>query len=291
MPPMLKHRLPSGLLMIAGLLGLMWLDNRIEARGGPPGAVLYILFLIFALFASVELAALLRAKWGHCARATLWLSAAAGCTMVYALPAIETPLTAVAVFGSGVATVLFAAMFRHSYVRKQTQGAANAGASAVFALVYLGLLPGMYLLIRHAGYSAWVIAGMMLIVKSCDIGAYFTGSAIGRHKLIPWLSPGKTWEGLMGGMAASAGCAGGLAMWFNYLHPAEPIALWYAPLAGLMLGFIGQVGDLIASLLKRDAGIKDWAATIPGFGGAMDVGDSLLLVAPVAYWLLTLAPG
>ena len=291
MPGMLKHRLPSGLLMIAGLLGLMWLDNRVAAWSGLQGLVLYLLFLVFALLASVELAALLRAKWGHCSRITLWLSAAAGCTMVYALPLIQLPLTAVGVFGSGVATVLFAAMFRHSYVRKQTQGAAAAGASAVFALVYLGLLPGMYLLIRHADYSAWVIAAILLIVKSCDIGAYTTGSLIGRHKLIPWLSPGKTWEGLLGGMGLSAAVCLGLTLWFNHLEPARAIAWWYALPAGLILGLIGQIGDLIASLLKRDAGVKDWAATIPGFGGAMDVGDSLLLVAPAAYWLLTLAPG
>ena len=287
---MLRHRLPSGLLMMAGLLGLMWLDDRMEALGARPGVVLYVLFLLFALLSSVELAALLRAKWGHCARATLWVSAAAGLTMVYALPEIEQPRTAVAFFGSGIATILFAAMFRHSYVRKQTQGAAAAGASAILALVYLGLLPGMYLMIRDAGYSAWVIAAIMLIVKACDIGAYFTGSLIGRHKLIPWLSPGKTWEGLVGGMVVSGLCAMALAAWYNLLHPDQPIALWYAPLAGLVLGLLGQIGDLIASLLKRDAGVKDWATTIPGFGGAMDVGDSLLLVAPVAYWLLTLAP-
>ena len=60
--------------------------------------------------------------------------------------------------------------------------------------------------------------------------------------------------------------------------------------AGVLLGLLGQIGDLLASLLKRDAGVKDWAATIPGFGGVMDVADSILLVAPVAYWLITLAP-
>jgi phosphatidate cytidylyltransferase len=287
---MLRYRLPSGLLMIAALLGLMWLDNKLGARGYPPGLAMLGIVLSMAAFASLELATLLRAKWGHCSRMTLWLSAVVGAVMVFALPLIETPLTAVAVFGSGIAGVLFAAMFRHSFVRKQTQGAANAGASATFALVYLGILPGIYLLIRQAGYSAWVIAAILLIVKACDIGAYFTGRLIGRHKLIPWLSPGKTWEGLAGGMLASAAVAAGCTAWGNAVGATDGIPLWYAAVAGLVLGFLGQVGDLLASLLKRDAGIKDWAATVPGFGGVMDVADSLLIVAPVAYWLLTLAP-
>ena len=288
---MLKYRLPSGLLMVACLCGLMWLDNRLGARGFPPGLALLALVLLMGALASIELAALLRAKWGHCSRMTIWLSAVVGITMVFALPLIETPLTAVAVFGSGVAGVLFAAMFRHSYAQKQTQGAAAAGASATFAMVYLGILPGLYLLIRQAGYSAWVIAAILLVVKSCDIGAYFTGRLIGRHKLIPWLSPGKTWEGLAGGMIFSALLAAAFTAWANHLVGHDSVPLWYAAGCGLVLGFLGQVGDLVASLLKRDAGVKDWAATIPGFGGVMDVADSVLIVAPVAYWLLTLAPG
>lgn len=290
MPPMLKHRIPSGLLMTGGLLLLMWADNAVGRRGGPPGAVLFGLMLVMIVLASRELATLLRAKWGHCSHLTTWLGATAGCTMVFVLPQLDSPRTAVAVFGSGVAAVLFAAMFRHSFAKQQTDGAAAAGANGTFALVYLGILPGMYLLIRQADYSAWVIAAVVMIVKSCDIGAYFTGTFLGKHKLIPWLSPGKTWEGLIGGMAFAALWAVVFTLIGNRADPDHAIAVWFAVPAGLLLGLIGQVGDLVASLLKRDAGVKDWAATIPGFGGVMDVADSLLLVAPVAYWLLTLAP-
>lgn len=294
---MLKHRVPSAIMMTAGLLLLMWADDVLGRRGMPPGLILLGLVLVLSAVASIELSALLRAKWGHCSRFSTWGSAAVGALMVYFLPMLDSPQTAVAVFGSGVAGVLFFSMFRHSFARKQTEGAAAAGANAAFAMVYLGILPGLYLLMREdgpgstgGGYSAWVIAAILLVIKSCDIGAYFTGRFLGKHKLIPWLSPGKTWEGLAGGMGLAGLLAVGFTLWGNHLVPERAIAVWYALLAGMLLGFLGQVGDLVASLLKRDAGIKDWAATIPGFGGVMDVADSVLIVAPVAYWLLVLAP-
>lgn len=280
--------------MTAGLLLLMWADDALGRRGMQPGLILLGLVLVLSAVASIELATLLRAKWGHCSRLSTFGSAAVGCLMVFFLPMIESPRTAVAVFGSGVAGVLFFSMFRHSFLRKETQGAAAAGANAAFAMVYLGILPGMYLLIREGGpgvgYSAWVIAAIIMIVKSCDIGAYFTGRFLGKRKLIPWLSPGKTWEGLVGGMAFAALWAVVFTLIGNHWVPERAIAVWYAVPAGMLLGFLGQVGDLVASLLKRDADVKDWAATIPGFGGVMDVADSVLIVAPVAYWLLTLAP-
>lgn len=276
--------------MAGGLLLLMWADNALEARGGRAGLVLLGLVLLLGALASRELATLLRSKWGDCSTTSTVLSAVIGCLLIYFLPWIESPQTAVAVFGSGVAAVLFGSMFRHSFAKKQTDGAAAAGASATFAMVYLGMLPGMYLLIREAGYSAWVIGAILLIVKSCDIGAYFTGRFLGKRKLIVWLSPGKTWEGLFGGMAFSALWAVIFTLINNSADPSNTIAVWFAVPAGLLLGLLGQVGDLFASLLKRDAGAKDWAATIPGFGGVMDVADSVLLVAPVAYWLLVLAP-
>ncbi|MBB6428710.1 phosphatidate cytidylyltransferase [Algisphaera agarilytica] len=287
---MLKHRIPSGIMMTLGLVLLMWADDALGRRGMPPGLILLGLVIALGALASTELAALLRAKWGHCSRLSTFGSAAVGCLMVYLLPMIETPRTAVAFFGSGVAGVLFFSMFRHSFLRKETQGAAAAGANAVFAMVYLGILPGMYLLIREAGYSAWVIAAIIMVVKSCDIGAYFTGRFLGKHKLIEWLSPGKTWEGLVGGMLFAGLWAVVFTLIGNHLVPERAIAPLYALPAGMLLGFLGQVGDLVASLLKRDAGVKDWAATIPGFGGVMDVADSALIVAPVAYWLITLAP-
>jgi phosphatidate cytidylyltransferase len=139
----------------------------------------------------------------------------------------------------------------------------------------------------------------MLIAKSCDIGAYFAGRHLGRHKLIPWLSPAKTWEGLIGGMLLSGLLAAGLT-WVgaglgllgSILGPeTDPslVGLLAAALAGALIGLAGQGGDLVASMLKRDAGFKDFSQTMPGFGGMLDVIDSLLLTAPVGYGLLLIA--
>ncbi|MEE9404715.1 MAG: phosphatidate cytidylyltransferase [Algisphaera sp.] len=292
---MLKHRVPSGIAMVAGLLLLIWADDKLGARGTlRPGLLLLLALLAVLLLASVELAALLRAKWGRSHAAVLYMGAAAGLVLTFACPQMPDPRTAAALFATAVAVIMLTAFFTHSFFRQEPQGATTAGASALFAMGYLGILPGLYLLLRTGGpgvaFSGWVIAAVLMTTKSCDIGAYFTGRFLGKHKLIPWLSPGKTWEGLAGGMAFSALWAVIFALWGSHLVPDRAIAWWYAAPAGLLLGFLGQVGDLLASLLKRDAGLKDWAKTIPGFGGVMDVADSVLLVAPAAYWLLTLAP-
>jgi phosphatidate cytidylyltransferase len=127
---------------------------------------------------------------------------------------------------------------------------------------------------------------VLVTTKSCDIGAYFTGRAIGRHKLIQWLSPGKTWEGFFGGVLF-AGVVGGIGAWvLSEVGVNSPSSIAIGTLAGLAFGVVGQAGDLIASLFKRDAGIKDAGHVLPGFGGVLDVLDSLLLALPVAYWIL-----
>ncbi|MFW5681789.1 MAG: phosphatidate cytidylyltransferase, partial [Phycisphaeraceae bacterium] len=175
--------------------------------------------------------------------------------------------------------------------------------AALLALIYLGTLPGFLLAIRR-WHSAWVVVGIVLVIKASDIGAYFVGRAIGRHKLIPWLSPGKTWEGLAGGVAMSALVAVGLVALSNELgvsgryvydenltsrrFAALDYPLWLAAIAGGLLALAGVLGDLTASLFKRDAGLKDSGKSIPGFGGVLDVIDSLVLAAPVAYWMVRL---
>ena len=123
---------------------------------------------------------------------------------------------------------------------------------------------------------------ILLCVKMTDIGAFFTGRAIGKHKLIPWLSPGKTWEGLAGGLVLS-GIVGAC------FAPSIVDLEWYkGALFGILIGGIGQLGDLLESMMKRDADVKDSGDLIPGFGGMLDVIDSPLLAAPFAYLLFSL---
>jgi len=127
-----------------------------------------------------------------------------------------------------------------------------------------------------------VILMILLVVKFTDIGAYFGGRAIGRRKLILWLSPGKTWEGLFCGLL-TAGLVG------MACAPRVSQLTWdKAFVFGVIIGGIGQLGDLLESMMKRDAEVKDSSKLIPGFGGILDVTDSPLLAAPFAYVVFSL---
>ena len=131
-----------------------------------------------------------------------------------------------------------------------------------------------------------VLVLFLVSVKFMDIGAYFTGSAIGKHKLIPWLSPGKTWEGLAGGTVVSAGMAILTAAALGVHLSEHPMRWVQAGVFGAVVGLVGQFGDLAESLLKRAANVKDSGHLVPEFGGLLDILDSPLLAAPAGYLLL-----
>jgi phosphatidate cytidylyltransferase len=171
----------------------------------------------------------------------------------------------------------------------------EALASTLFGLVYVGLL--LQFLVRIAtplpgdGFPpdarlflcVWVVA----VAKFCDVGALLAGLAFGRHPLAPRISPKKTWEGVAGGLVLAMAVGGlGAALVGSRLLPGlTPLraALLAAPIAGA-----GVVSDLVESALKRRAAIKDSGGVIPGIGGIFDLSDSLILAAPVGYFLLGL---
>ena len=221
--------------------------------------------------------------------------------------------------GGGVASALVAV-----YRRDPSGTLRDAGATWLM-IGYLGVLGAVALQLRcgrdmRGQDGAWLFLLTALITKASDIGAYLVGSSIGRHKLIPSISPGKSVEGAIGGLLASAGAA----VLFTSLHavaaeaagPASEAAvygfgdklagivadatralsheysrngippIWRALLFGAAMSAVGQVGDLFESCFKRDAGIKDSASYLPGFGGSLDLLDSVLLALPVAWFLL-----
>ena len=137
-------------------------------------------------------------------------------------------------------------------------------------------------------FALWVV----VVAKFSDIGALLVGKTIGRHKMAPSISPGKTIEGLIGGLGASAGI-GALIPWLiiNY----SPTLIEFGPfdfsptqgaIWGLLIAITSVIGDLIASVLKRLAGMKDSGGSIPGIGGLLDLTDSLILAAPTGYFIL-----
>ncbi|MFN8178719.1 MAG: phosphatidate cytidylyltransferase [bacterium] len=168
-------------------------------------------------------------------------------------------------------------------------------ATTMFGVFYVGWLMLHLLLLRElprefglpdSAGSSFVLY-VFLLAWGCDTGAYFTGLAIGRHRLAPKVSPKKSVEGAAGGFLACVGAAFLGRAWFvrdaagaAYLTSGQTLAL------GILVGVAAQLGDLVESLLKRDAQIKDTSAMIPGHGGVLDRFDSLLFSAPVAYYFL-----
>lgn len=152
---------------------------------------------------------------------------------------------------------------------------------AGFAYLYLSLCTAhLILLIALPQGRAWLLLLTAITVAS-DTAAFYTGSKLGRHKLCLAISPGKTWEGFAGGLAGSLGAA----LLVRHLFLPEQNLFWIVFIA-LLLGSLGAVGDLSESIIKRAFGAKDSGSLLPGHGGLLDRIDSLLLTAPLLYYLL-----
>jgi phosphatidate cytidylyltransferase len=158
---------------------------------------------------------------------------------------------------------------------------ASVGATLV-GVLYVPLL-GSHLVALRTGFpqplSAHLLSFFFLVLMGSDAGAYYTGRALGRRKLAPSISPGKTWEGAVGGVVAALLMADLAHFWFFRELPLK----YMMPLAGVM-AVLGIFGDLAESALKRGAGAKDAANILPGHGGILDRLDSLLFNAPLIYY-------
>ncbi len=181
-----------------------------------------------------------------------------------------------AILAAGVLAAVFLPAVRPSRVKAQD------GLGSVFALVYLAWLASHFILLRQLpGGRAPFFAGL-LGTWAFDSGSYFVGKGFGRHKLAPRTSPGKSVEGLAGGVVVGAVVIVWLAVGWLGLGMVEAAAL----AAAIMTA--AQLGDLAESALKRQAGVKDSGTLIPGHGGVLDRFDSLLAVMPTVYYLWVL---
>jgi phosphatidate cytidylyltransferase len=289
---MLWKRLITGPILIAILLAVLWWDQTVgrisigmDGAALPRGIVITGLCLIVSAMAAYELSKLLRAHGGR--PSALLLTAACWALLILAWGTGTDPGGQPRAGFAYVLLILGGTWFvslAWSARSQCAQGAMRDATATVALAIYIGGMLSFLLMLRTE-VSAWWIAGLVLIVKSCDIGAYFTGMCIGRHKLIPWLSPAKTIEGLIGGLVTS-GLVGWATLAVLGSPTPEPMHTAMMILMGVLLGGAGQCGDLAMSLLKRDAGIKDSSSLLPGMGGVMDVLDSLLLAAPVAWCII-----
>lgn len=289
----LRWRLILGVTFIAGLLGLCWLD----AHALRPGLWLGGLAIAAACLCAGELLAMLRARglapWTPAFYASAILPVAFSCVPIL-FPNIMWNLT-LGAYGwlalgllAGLATALLSEMRRFD---GQGNSLTNIAVTA-FAALYLGGCVGSMVQLRivraPASVAGWegLFPLLLLIatVKLSDIGQYAVGRTIGRHKLAPRISPGKTWEGAVGGIALacvviSAAVGSRLFGWANLSWLSLGVLMAFTA----SVAVAGLIGDLSESMLKRAAGFKDSSTWMPGFGGVLDLVDSLLLSAPVAY--------
>jgi phosphatidate cytidylyltransferase len=242
----------------------------------PRGTIVAALIVALVVLGQIEFAGLLAAKNLKAFTPVSIITSAA--------------LATVPIFNFQLSTVNFVLAFGllglllYQYLRCGTSGVlANCGANC-FSIIYLGLLSSFALAIR-VDFGVWPLLMFVFVVKSADIGAYAVGTLFGKHKFSPRVSPGKTWEGAGAAAAAAVVVALAFAAGFDIMPWQWAIAF------GFLLACVGQAGDLAESMMKRDAGRKDAANRVPGFGGVLDIVDSPLVAAPFVYLFFMLLRG
>lgn len=289
---MLRWRLTLGTVFIAALVGWVYLDVQAARETHlPPGLFLLPLALTICVAATGEYLSFVREREpninGTAVQVGNWMIVAA--PWFGACSGVEGGVGRFHVLSIALAVlwVFLVEIFR--YDKDKSKHVTERIAFSVLGLAYIGVLLSFIVRLRLSPVGIFPLVMMLVVVKSADIGAYTVGRLFGKHKMAPKLSPGKTWEGFFGGLAFSV--VGGVALGYFtdmdlWVTPSvnEPFHQWtrYIPFA-LVVGAVGVVGDLAESLLKRDFGRKDSSNWMPGFGGVLDLIDSPLLAAPVAW--------
>jgi len=271
-------RIIVGAVLIGVIVALLWLDVHFEDR--TCGMIIAPVIGLLVLVAFVEVHHLLKTKGLD----ALWISGGLGSVALATLPVWwqwvgEYSVPAghhVLMVMSGILILIFL----DQMARRSIDAALSRISATALAVLYLGVGGAMVLTVRLY-YGMDLLILFLATIKATDIGAYFVGSMFGKHALVKHLSPNKSWEGLLGGLAA--GLLVGLG-----LHWILDVgwAFWNTLVFALAMGLAGQFGDLCESLLKRSAAVKDSGRLLPEFGGVLDMLDSVLLAAPVALLLL-----
>jgi phosphatidate cytidylyltransferase len=217
-------------------------------------------------------------------------------------PGNASPLNAMVIFifATGIAAALAPFIFLSIGMRRgDLRTGYPAAAAAAFAFTYVALPLGMLVLLRQLWAGAFYLLYLLLVVWAGDILAYFVGKSVGRHLMAPRISPKKTWEGAAASLVASVGVgwllfahaerissallSWGLIVRRDGLFGLEAPAMAPVILLTVALNIAAQLGDLVESLIKRGAGVKDSGALLPGHGGMLDRIDALLFAAPVLW--------
>jgi len=294
---MLGWRLFLSAFLIPLLIGIFYLDNSF----GEKAPLLLVFCLLLALRGVWELVELLRIRSFdiHFPMTALCTVCVIGAAWVphwmTTIPADSCPTAVLGVtLVVYVVSVLLLFLFEAVRYREPGKSMETLGAE-VLIVSYVGILLSTTVQLRwvagvQAGYLA--IGSLVVAAKCGDSGAYFLGRFWGKRKMTPRLSPGKTWMGAFGALIGSG--LGGWA-WLQFATPLfntdwEPCDWYWSVLFGVIIGAAGLVGDVCESLIKRDTEKKDSASLMPGFGGILDLLDSILYAGPVAYILWIFLP-
>jgi phosphatidate cytidylyltransferase len=284
-----------GAVLVALSAAVLAIDTRFE----PWYPFLFLLTAFLSLVATYEFLHLLDDE----RRPPDWLAYGGVAALLIAnwlphLPHVAPPLADPWTLIAGTfAGIVLSAFIREMVIFQGPGYAVTRISLTLFLAAYLGLLPSFFAQLRWLRWTdppsdreattrgTLALALAIFVPKFCDVGAYFTGRFLGRHRATPVLSPKKTWEGFAGGLAAAVLTA----LVIHHLGPVFPGGEWAwlsATAFGLVVGFVGILGDLAESLIKRDCQKKDASQVVPGFGGVLDVVDSIVFAAPVVYWWL-----
>jgi len=304
---MLRQRLLSGFLLGLAAVVVAWLDIYLESRkyydyfwgySPPRGLLIALVVAGLAIIAIREFYALSRAAGLHPFR---FVGAVVSTYLILETCGPGVPHASLWAKFERVDFTLFVvagglcAAFMLQVARWGTKGAFGNIGVTLLGSIYVGLLGSFVVRIRQINWlgpecydpvnGVYYLALFIVTIKATDTCAFFTGHYLGRHKLIPYISPGKTVEGLIGGLV------GGIIACVVVSHLTGILTnpLW-AVLLGAVSGCLGQLGDLAESIFKRDAREKDSSNSVPGFGGILDVVDSLLVAAPLAYIIFAALP-
>ncbi len=257
----LPVRLATGILYAATFIGAM-------AWGNP-----YAVAAVCALFAGGAVDEFIRIAHRAEVGGRDLLAVGAAVALPFMVAAEGT-----AVFPIAFTVVLIIVTIRH--VAQRRPSIAHS-ALTVFGMVYVGFSLSHLVLIRALDDGVFWALTVLVSVWANDVFAYLAGSAIGRHKMAPRISPKKTWEGFIAGTLAS------IAVWVGVGFLADlPLSLGVLAAVGFVLGLVGVGGDLFESRIKREVGVKDSGNVLPGHGGFLDRVDSLLAVSVVGYYIL-----
>ena len=278
-------RIFIGFLLIVSLLGLLYADEHFTGATAkwlplqhiPAGGILFAASALIILpLLALELSRMLRAI-NPDAPGFVWTLCVALCAFIVGCEHLFHWVIIAWLAGNVLLLTLLPSLI--AALSKKWFTALTGLGYWVLISVWIGWLPSYWIDMRST-LPAWALAWAVLTVKSGDIGAYFSGVALGKNRMAAWVSPKKSWEGLAGAIILSCLVGAGLTY-----------ALGQSILVGVAFGalaaFIGMLGDLAESILKREALAKDSGRILPGLGGVFDVMDSLLPTAPLALWLLT----